>query len=172
VESDVRCAALAESRFGVGANLESFRYVGIGTGVACAFVRRGEVHRGTRGNAIILGTASVEQRSAGRALNRQLGPDLESAFGDVRNADAVDSAATDIGESIGIVVNALDPGAVVIGGGLGMNAEFFDRVGHAIRRVIYADDTRRLPIEMTALRGNAGVIGAALAGWDRLVAEY
>lgn len=130
------------------------------------------MHRGTRGNAIILGTASVEQRSAGRALNLQLGPDLASAFGDVRNADAVDSAATDIGESIGIVVNALDPGAVVIGGGLGMNAEFFDRVGHAIRRVIYADDTRRLPIEMTALRGNAGVIGAALAGWDRLVAEY
>ncbi|MCM2577133.1 ROK family protein [Streptomyces meridianus] len=59
VESDVRCAALAEARLGRGRGLGSFLYVSLGTGLSAAFVQDGTVWRGHRGEAIALGNLEV-----------------------------------------------------------------------------------------------------------------
>ena len=59
VESDVRCAALAEARLGSGRGLGSFLYVSLGTGLSTAFVQEGAVWRGHRGEAIALGNLEV-----------------------------------------------------------------------------------------------------------------
>ncbi len=168
VESDMRAAARAESCVGAGASFESFLYAGVGTGAACALVDGGVVRVGARGNAMYLGTPALEPRSGGAELNRRFGADLDGAMDDPAIAEAIARAAADVGEAIGIVVNAVDPDAVVVGGGLGTNERYFTWLEAAVRATIYARDTAQLPIVRSTLGGYAGVIGAAMAAWDRL----
>ncbi|MGW6401544.1 ROK family protein [Streptomyces sp. NPDC055134] len=59
VESDVRCGALAEARFGGGRGLGSFLYVSLGTGLSATFVQCGQVWEGHRGEAVALGSWEV-----------------------------------------------------------------------------------------------------------------
>ena len=69
------------------------------------------------------------------------------------------------------LVNALDPQAVVLGGGLGLAPGFRERVTECMRPQIYADATRGLEVLPGALGTNAGVIGAALAADSALAAD-
>ncbi|WP_329166987.1 ROK family protein (plasmid) [Streptomyces sp. NBC_01717] len=55
VESDMRCGALTEARFGRGRGLGSFLYVSLGTGLSAAFAQGGRVWEGHRGEAVALG---------------------------------------------------------------------------------------------------------------------
>jgi len=168
VESDMRAAALAEARVGAGADVATFLYAGIGTGAACAFVVDGVVHVGARGNAIFLGTPSLEARSGGAALNRRFGPDLAATMDRAVVGEAIVAAAADVGRAIGIVVNAVDPHVVIVGGGLGTNERYFGALVDSVRATIYAEDTAQLPIVRSVLGVRGGVIGAALAAWDAL----
>ena len=59
VESDVRCAAIAESKVGAGQSLGDFLYVSIGTGISSCLVLNGEPWRGARGEAIAFGELVV-----------------------------------------------------------------------------------------------------------------
>lgn len=163
VESDMRAAALAEAGIGAGVGMESFLYAGIGTGAACALVADGVVRVGARGNAMFLGTPALEGRSGGAALNGRFGPDLDAAMKDPVASEAIAAAAADVGEAIGIVVNAVDPHLVIVGGGLGTNERYFDALVDSVRATIYAEDTARLPIVRSTLGNRGGVIGAALA---------
>lgn len=164
VESDVRAAALAEAVFGAGAGLGSFLYVIVGTGASCALVQDGVPWQGARGNAIVLGSPPVELVSSGLGLARRAGAaDAEQVFGDPAHAALVHEAVTALGSSIAALVNALDPGAVILGGGLGTAQPYFERVVEATRTGIEYDDTRALPILRSALGAEGGLIGAALA---------
>jgi hypothetical protein len=51
----------------------------------------------------------------------------------------------------------------VIGGGLGMVDSYRERAISAMRPLIFADNTRDLPVVPAELGVDAGVIGAALA---------
>jgi glucokinase len=75
----------------------------------------------------------------------------------------VQSAAAALGTGLADLVNALDPGVVVIGGGLGLNDRYRELAVTAMRVLIFADDTRGLPVVPAQLGADAGVIGAALA---------
>jgi glucokinase len=152
VESDVRAAALAEARLGAGAGLASFLHVVVGTGASTCLVLGGRPHRGTHGNAIILGAPPVEQVAGGATL------------GD-RTADpaARAGASAAVGRVLAVLVNALDPAAVIVGGGLGSSPGFVDGIAAALRPAVWCDATRGLPVLVTALGEWGGVVGAALA---------
>ena len=81
VESDVRCGALAEARFGGGRGLGSFLYVSLGTGLSATFVRDGQLWQGHRGEAIALGNvevaASVDPKFSANAVRDGRPPNLE-----------------------------------------------------------------------------------------------
>lgn len=81
VESDVRCGALAEARFGRGRGLGSFLYVSLGTGLSATFVRDGQLWQGHRGEAIALGSvevaASVDPEFSANAVRDERPPNLE-----------------------------------------------------------------------------------------------
>ena len=65
------------------------------------------------------------------------------------------------------LVNALDPGAVIVGGGLGLHDGYRERVEAALRGAVYDPDARRLPVLPGGLRADAQVIGAAFAAVAR-----
>lgn len=164
VESDVRAAALAEARFGAGRGLGSFVYLSIGTGVSHTFVIDGVPWPGARGNALVVGAPLVETLASGPRLAALAG---KARAEDVLNSgtdDAVVDAVTELlaGE-LARLINALDPEAALIGGGLGLAPAFRERLIEKTRPLIYAERTRELSMCPAALGRDAGIVGAALA---------
>ncbi len=165
IASDVRAAAFAEARFGDAARFDSFVYLVVGTGVSYSLVLGGQPYEGARGNAIVVGAPPVERTSGGLALAERAGLDrAELVLRDPTRASLVEAAADELGLALAALVNALDPEAVVIGGGLGLVDRYRDRVAASARAAIEHEATRELPIIPATLGPRSGVIGAALVG--------
>ena len=188
VEADVRGAALAEGRFGHGVGMASFAFVSVGTGISCCFVLGGRPWAGANGAAILLGSGIlVEGSSVGSGAREQSleafagGPALVQRYRDaggvatsardVLERCAVDPVARDVamsagralGRGLAVLVDLLDPDAVVIGGGLGTAAgPYRDAAREAARSAIWADAARATPILSSAIGPRAGMVGAAL----------
>jgi len=118
---------------------------------------------GARGNAIVTGSPPVELVASGLALAQRTGRSAADVVGDPAFAEEVGRAADALGLELARLVNALDPGAVVIGGGLGLNDAYRERAVRTMRAGVYAESTRALPVRPAALGPDAGVVGAALA---------
>ena len=168
VESDVRAAALAEARFGAGRDRPDFLYVSVGSGISHCLIAGGEPRVGVHGSAIGTGAPLVERWSGGLALARRTGhASAEDALADPAAAAVVEDAARRLGLVLAALVNALDPGAVIVGGGLGLHDGYRERVEAALRADVYDPEARRLPVLPAGLRADAPVIGAALAAAGR-----
>jgi glucokinase len=165
VESDVRAAAIAEARHGPA---RDFLYVSVGSGISHCLVADGVPRVGARGSAINTGAPLVETWSSGLALARGGGhARAEDTLADPATAAVVEEGAARLGAVLAVLVNALDPEAVVFGGGLGLHAPYRDRVVAAMRPAIYDDAVRDLPVRPAVLGAEAGIVGAALAAAQR-----
>jgi glucokinase len=163
IESDVRAGALAEARFGAASSLASFVYVVVGSGVSHCLVLEGRPYQGARGNAIVTGAPPVEFSVGGLALARRAGvASAEQVLSDPVHASLIAEATDELGHALATLVNALDPEAVVIGGGLGLVEGYRERVAAAARSAIEHKATRELPIIAATLGVQSGVVGAAL----------
>ena len=168
VESDVRAAALAEARLGAGRDAPDFLYVSVGTGISHCLMTDGVPRLGVRGSAIGTGAPLVEQWSGGLALARRSGhATAQEALADPAAAAVVEEGARRLGLVLAALVNALDPGAVVIGGGLGLHDGYRARIEAVLRAEIYDPAARDLPVLPAGLGADAPVIGAALAAAGR-----
>jgi glucokinase len=195
IEADVRAAALGEALFGSGKHFGTFLYVTIGTGISCCLMLDGKPYLGARGATGTMASSplSVPCEKCGHTNLRTLeeiaaGPALVSRFnaagGNVTRAqevlaataagnpqaiDIVRSAAEALGSQIGLLVNVLDPEAVVIGGGLGLSEGLYsDQFVASTRRHIWSDVNREIPILRAAMGADAGWIGAAAKAWQEL----
>jgi glucokinase len=164
VESDVRAAAVAEARFGGGRGVDDLLFVIVGTGISCCLVQNGRAYPGAHGNAICFGAPPVEDRSSGLALAAAGGRErAEDVLADASLDAVVESAAAALGEGLAWLVNALDPALGVVGGGLGLVDRYRALATEAMRRLIFAHNSRDVPVVPAELGADAGVIGAALA---------
>ena len=194
VESDVRAAALAEARFGAGSPFRVFAYLTVGTGISHTLVQNGRTYAGARGNALILASApwTVTCTRCGEELNQVLeefasGPALVARYnarsgrrttraeevieaaqaGDTAASDVVRSAGKALGNSVGLLINILDPEAIVVGGGLGLaGGPYWSSFEDSTRRHVWSDGARDLPILRATLGTDAGLIGAAARAWQ------
>ncbi|HZQ09949.1 MAG TPA: ROK family protein, partial [Anaerolineae bacterium] len=194
VDTDVRAAAFAEAHFGAGRTFKIFAYITIGTGISACLVQNGMPFAGARGNALLLGSSTLKTDSSsefilerfvsGSALVNRFnaisekkiasGQDVVRAMeqGDSDARAIIESAGDTLGMGIALYVNLLDPEAVIIGGGLGSaGGIYWERAVASARKLIWADNTRDLPILHAGLGENAGVIGAAALARQRLVNE-
>lgn len=88
--------------------------------------------------------------------------------GDPVARQIVESGGAALGNSLAFLVNVVDPQAVVLGGGLGVAGGLYaEAMENALRRAIYAENTRDLPILPARLGNDAGIVGAALAVQNR-----
>ncbi len=195
VEADVRAAALAEARFGAGRPFGEFLYLNVGTGISCCWVKEGRPHAGARGHALTLASSPLsfvcprcgertgyvlEEVAGGAGLAAHYasrgGRRAASARDVLRAAaqgerlarDLVGQATHALGMSLGLVVNVLDPQAVVVGGGLGAaeaEGPYWRGLVRATRRHVWSPATRRLPIVRAALGADSAFIGAAATAW-------
>jgi glucokinase len=190
VDADVRCGALAEARFGAGRRSDAFLYVTVGTGVSAAIVLHQTPWPGVRGNAGLIGSAPLSVLSSGHDLLRcpplesvASGPGLARRFsevtgrtvsaaeevlaaasaGDPAAIEVADTAGRAMGAQIAVIVNALDPELVVVGGGLGSApGAFWDGLREAVSPHVWAPETATLAVRQAELGDRAGMVGAAL----------
>jgi glucokinase len=82
--------------------------------------------------------------------------------GDPQAIAVVDSAAHALGVSVAWLVNALDPEAVIVGGGLGTaGGRYWERFVESTRHHIWSDLNKNIPIVPAMLGVDAGFVGAA-----------
>ena len=189
-EADVRAAALAEAAVGEGRSFETFLYVTIGTGISCCLMIRGRPYLGAHGFTGTMASSPITHHCehCGEVDERTLeeiaaGPALLARFNAVHGnassseevvraaasghpiaAQVVRSASEALGAQIGMLVNVLDPEAVLLGGGIGISDGFYQsQLTGSIRRHIWSRSQRDLPILRAKTGADAGWIGAALA---------
>jgi len=194
IEADSRAAALGEAKYGAGRPFKDFFYVTVGTGIGSAFVKDGRPHAGARGSAGTLATGPLttlcsscgaesrsvlEEIASGPALvarYNRLRPGGATRAEDVTAAAAredapaqgvVRSAARSLGSALGLMVNVLDPEAVVVGGGLGTSGGlFWETLVASVRDHIWSETHRDLPVIQAAFGADVGVVGAAAVAFE------
>ncbi|HTL57493.1 MAG TPA: ROK family protein [Candidatus Limnocylindrales bacterium] len=193
LEADVRAGALAEALFGAGKSYRIFLYVTVGTGISCSLVIDGVPYLGMHGATGTMASSSLtwvcetcgdinkrtlEQIASGPALVSRLnqeqpgaavtGQDVlaAAAQGNATAECVIRSAATALGSTISLLVNVLDPEAVIIGGGLGLSKGiFWKTLIESTRNHIWSDIHRDVPILPAATGVRCAMIGAAAAAW-------
>jgi predicted NBD/HSP70 family sugar kinase len=193
VFNDVDAASLAERAHGHGHDIDSFVFVSVGTGIGMGIVLDGRLHRGHHGAAGEIGympldaaVPSADERDARRRGSFEASA---SAAGIVRAARAagarnptsaqqvfaaaakgepwavrvVADEALLIARAICAVVTVLDPGLVVLGGGIGQADGFVDAVGAQLRRLCPVVPE----LKASALGVDAVVDGCLAAGVDQ-----
>jgi glucokinase len=187
VESDVRAAACAEAHVGAGRGFPSIAYLSIGTGISSTFVQNGVAWPGAHGAAILLGSGSLgsrpgsgsrpyilEELASGTAIvagYQSLGGHAGSArevldrySSDPLATQVIDQAGHAPGHGVAVLVNLLDPDAVIVGGGLGsVEGPYWRGLRASARAHIWADAARDVPLLRSGLGPDAAAIGAALA---------
>ena len=189
IESDVRADALAEAIYGAGRGYEIFLYLTVGTGISCCLVIHKRPYAGAHGDALICASSpltstcaecgasnkvALEDYASGPAIARRYQPHSPEKIsraeevinaaqgGDARAIEIARSAGDALGVTAGLLVNTLDPEAVVVGGGLGRaDGIYWECFLRSTREHIWAEARRDLPIKHAELARN-GVIGAAI----------
>jgi len=191
VENDVNLAALGEGRLGVARGVDDFAFLSIGTGLGAGVVVRGELQRGLHGAAGELDYVAVgldldidpcaaalaelaERLVRDDGAGTTLAPpyDARSVFEAARAGDAlarrlVLEEARRIALHIAPVAAVTDVGLVVLGGGIGANAELLDDVRPLLESWLPYPPR----VEISSL-GDGAVLAGALAVALRSALEH
>jgi predicted NBD/HSP70 family sugar kinase len=184
VENDVSLAAVGEQWRGIAQGVDDFAFLSVGTGLGSGLVLRGELHRGHHGAAgevdyalggdlerendpAAVGVSAYAARlAADGRLRTTLTPpyDVRAIFGAARAGDELARAvvaeeAQRIAAHIVPVAAVVDVALVVLGGGIGANADLLlDPI-----RALLAERCPYPPrVEVSSL-GDAAVLTGALA---------
>ncbi len=201
VENDTDAAALAEREHGHGREFPSFVFVSIGSGIGMGLVLGGQLHRGAhgvageiaylpitdgpggdvgddevrrRGTLEAVGSAAAIVRAARRAgLRTQSARQVfaAAAAGDDRAVAIVAAEARLAANAICAIIAVVDPGLVVLGGGIGQAPGFAAAVTAELRRIAPV-----LPELRVSALGTSAVVDGCLASgadlaWRRLTAH-
>ena len=186
LENDANAAAVAEHRWGSGANARCLVLMTLGTGVGGGIVLGGEVLRGAAGAAAELGhlcvgsdgqrcgcgaTGCLELYVSGTALARRAGAGRTSrdVVGDADRGEPgarrlLAEAGAFLGHAVTLLAPVIDPDVVVLGGGLAHAAA--PHLLPALRSRLSAGwpfREQRRPAEVRLARCgiDAGALGAA-----------
>ncbi|MET9221124.1 ROK family transcriptional regulator [Streptomyces sp. NPDC093221] len=185
VENNVNCAAVAEHRFGVARHQQMFAYIQVGVKIGVGIVLDGRLMQGANGaagEAAMLPFPWSESQQPRRAgLEHFLGSDAlmercraawpasgggpvpldakalfaSAASGHAAARRVVDEHAAAIGRLVAAVVALLDPGLVVLGGGVGQNQLVLLEVRRTVHELTWPTD-----ITIGGLADRATLLGA------------
>jgi len=186
---DVRTGGLAESVLGAGRGVSDFLFLPIGTGIAGAMIVHDQPYSGAAGWGGEIGHIPVfpdgelcacgqfgcletyaSAAAVGRRYSRRAGVSDVRAEEVVSSDDPIaievwDEAVEALSLALATYTLLLDPSMIVLGGGLAeAGPALFDPVRIRLgRRLAFRDAP---PLVAAELGVNAGMLGAALLGWQ------
>ena len=190
IENDVNACALAEKYFGGCREIENFLWVTISNGVGGGLVLHGDIFSGNFGNAGEIGHFCVEEdereaircgcgnfgcleaQAAGPGIARRFkkltGKDetAEIIAGYAKQGDSDALAVYEktgyyLGKAIAASINLINPGKVILGGGVSQSFELFaPAMRETVQRQIFRDANQNVVIEPTQLGVDAALAGA------------
>jgi glucokinase len=186
VGHDAHLALLAEATEGAAVGRDDALLLAIGTGIGSAVLAGGRILSGASGGACSFGWASadvgdpgddrlgwLERHAAGAVLDAfgaTMDPPVDGAGlvaaatrGDPAASDAIRSVAVTLGTALAGAVALLDPGLVIIGGGV---AEAFDVLAPPLREALarhLPPHLRHTEVRRGELGPHAGLVGALIA---------
>jgi len=183
VENDCNAAAFGEWAF--RKDIESLIYVTVSTGIGMGMVVRGKVFRGANSAAGEIGhtivkpdgpTCTCGRRGCLQAISGGRG--LENRVHDllgieVSTKEIIDRAhlnepvfkkmITEASETLGHflcnLIDSLDPSVLVIGGSLGKNWYYFDRILKTFEENYYRIPGKKVKVELSSMKPNPNIIG-------------
>jgi glucokinase len=188
-DNDGRTAAFGEALAGAARGERLVVGLTLGTGVGGGVVLDGRLVRGATGLAGAFGhvkvstspdvrlcacgaTGCLEAYASAWALRRATGLDAREVFeraaeGDARCRAAVDEAGVSLGAGLAQIANALDPDAIVIGGGIAASFDtLWSIAAPRMAALSLAAEKATARVRRGQLGDDAGVMGAALlAAW-------
>lgn len=196
VENDATTAALGELRYGFGSKFRSFVLATLGTGVGGGVVVDGKLHRGAHGFAGEIGHLLVdtsesawpcpcglkghmESYAGTRGLVRkfqELGGNVDEPHeiaelahqGDATAREAFDSMGRALGIGFAQILKVLDVHALVVSGGISASFDLIEpTLRTTLREHVFGKPTGEIPIVVSELGSDAGLIGAALLPSER-----
>ncbi|HUF00814.1 MAG TPA: ROK family protein [Gaiellaceae bacterium] len=194
VENDANAAALAEWRLGAGKGASTLVMLTLGTGVGGGIVLDDRLYRGWAevGHIVVQvdgppcqgachGRGHLEALASGTAADaiaQELWGGGADSYVLVSRAQAGDETARArlaelgrrLGAGIGSLANLFDPDVVVVGGGFGEAAGqlVLEPAQEEARRQALAPADRALRVVPALLGAEAGLVGAALVGFEAL----
>ena len=190
IENDVNACALAEKYFGACRETDDFLWVTVSNGVGGGLILRGEVFSGSFGNAGEIGHFCVEENAAeaircgcgnwgcleaqaagpgiAKRYKKQTGKDETAANlavlaiqGDAVALAVFEKTGYYLGKAIAASVNLINPGKVILGGGVSQSFELFgSELEKTIQRQMFRAANEQLVIEPTHLGNDAALFGA------------
>lgn len=187
IDADVRAAALGEAVHGSGRGLKHWIYANAGTGIGTVLMQGDRPYLGSRGRTLAAGMspiAFVSETAAGAIIEdfaagagmlqraRSIGLDFSrvsdliaaAASGSAAARNVLDTGGAVMGRALGFLANALDPEAIVLGGGVAIGDMGYARACEsALHETIWHPDSTLPPVLPAGLGRNSGLVGAALA---------
>ena len=191
VENDVRAMAYGEAVVGAGSDYDSLLCVTVGTGIGGALILNGEVWHGADFSAGEIGYLVVDWEGNKPLILDQYasGPAIERAYqavtgwdsrlslteisrlgaaGDATAADVIKMKARQLGVILAGAVTAINPAAVVVGGGVPqIGALWWDAFEAGFRETL-PPPVAATPLLPATLGVNAVALGAAMLAWQEV----
>ncbi|MGM9973728.1 MAG: ROK family protein [Clostridiaceae bacterium] len=196
VENDVNSAALGEMWKGGAEGLESFLFISLGTGIGGAIISEGKLLRGVKGGAGEIGHMVIKENgipcncggkgcferyasTSGllRAYKDEAG--VQEINGEefiklVREGEATANNVynrylEDLATGLSNAVHILDPGNVIIGGGISAQGNsFLNDIDRAFRKKIMSSYGEYTKLHLAKLANDAGMYGVAYTALKKL----
>ena len=173
VDSDVRCHLRAEKFYGHGKKIKNFIYLNIGTGLSYSHFKDDKIYSGANGYAIHFASSKItlynplsnkkisltpEEFYSGKAIMSFLKKYKNTKIQNV----ILKNIAESLGSLIGNLINSVDPGAAVMGGGVIINnSKFKNLLIKYSRNYILSEDVKKIKFLTSKLKGDTGLLGAA-----------
>jgi len=171
INNDANCFALGEKYFGVGKKHKNIVGIIIGTGMGAGIVINGKVYCGNTCNAGEFGrnifkNGEVEDYCSGKFFKKKYkisGKDLseKAKQGNKKALKVFNEYGTNLGQSLAMVVNAVDPELIVLGGSVSKSYKFFEKaMKKSLQKYVFKHTYAKLKIKVSRTK-NVAVLGAS-----------
>lgn len=182
VNNDVNAAALAEAWVGAGRNVDDFFCMTLGTGIGGAIIINKKLYKGVNYRAGEIGYLNkisgkniyYEKKASTSALVKMAREQIKDSRdingkiifekarqGDMHYCNIIDNWVEEVCKGIQNVIYVLDPGVIVIGGGISLQKHYLlDKIKERLLNFLPEGFTTSTEIVMAQCGNDAGLIGS------------
>lgn len=194
VDNDCKISAYAELKVGLGQGIKDFVSLTLGTGLGGGIISNGQLVHGAQGVAGHIGHLSIDPlglncacgnrgclelyvsgtaiaKKASEVFQREVSSPQVFQMASEGNSTAlkvINQAAISLGHGLGALANILNPQLFILGGGILEWYLLLERTLNLSFQASSMNGLQHTPILRSELKGDGGIIGAALYAYDQL----